>query len=109
MSDLNLLAIALDSISDPILIHDKDFRVLRANSAAADRLGLHDRGLLRQGCYADVVIFDPQTIGDRATFEQPHQLSVGVRDVWINGSRVLDNGVHTGARPGQIVEGPGRQ
>ncbi|MEZ4615759.1 MAG: hypothetical protein R2867_09675 [Caldilineaceae bacterium] len=58
---------------------------------------------------ADVVIFDPATVGDRATFEDPHQLSVGVRDVWINGGRVLSDGVHTGATPGEIVDGPGRR
>jgi N-acyl-D-amino-acid deacylase len=56
-----------------------------------------------------VVIFDPQTIGDRATFEDPHQLSVGVRDVWVNGVSVLRDGAHTGATPGRIVDGPGRR
>lgn len=81
--------------------------VRKMTSSVADRLSLRDRGLLRAGCYADVVIFDPQTIADRATFEQPHQLSVGVRDVWVNGSRVLKNTVHTGATPGQFVRGPG--
>jgi N-acyl-D-aspartate/D-glutamate deacylase len=77
------------------------------SGAVATRLGLYERGLLRQGCYADVVILDPRTIGDRATFEQPHQLSVGVRDVWVNGERVLKDGAHTGATPGRIVAGPG--
>jgi N-acyl-D-aspartate/D-glutamate deacylase len=57
---------------------------------------------------ADVVIFDPATISDRATFEEPHQLSVGVRDVWVNGVRVLKDNEHTGAKPGRIVDGPGR-
>jgi N-acyl-D-amino-acid deacylase len=76
--------------------------------AVAARLGLRQRGLLSQGCYADVVVFDPATIADRATFEDPHQLSVGVRDVWVNGVRVLRDGTHTGATPGRIVEGPGR-
>jgi dihydroorotase/N-acyl-D-amino-acid deacylase len=79
----------------------------KMSGAVATRLGLYERGLLRQGCYADVVILDPQTIGDRATFEQPHQLSVGVRDVWVNGERVLKDGAHTGATPGRIVAGPG--
>ena len=82
--------------------------VRKMSAAVAARLGLRGRGLLREGFFADVVIFDPQTIADRATFEEPHQLSVGVRDVWVNGVRVLDNGVHTDARPGRIVEGPGR-
>jgi N-acyl-D-amino-acid deacylase len=77
--------------------------IRKMSSAVADRLGLRDRGLLRQGIYADVVIFNPETIGDLATFKEPHQLSVGVRDVWVNGTRVIDNGAHTGATPGQIV------
>ncbi len=82
--------------------------VRKMSSAVADRLGLRERGQLRRGFFADVVIFDPETIGDRATFEEPHQLSVGVRDVWVNGSRVIENGAHTGATPGCIVDGPGR-
>ncbi|UCC65387.1 MAG: amidohydrolase family protein, partial [Anaerolineae bacterium] len=81
--------------------------VRKMSSAVADRLGLRERGLLRQGCYADVVIFDPQGVSDLATFEDPHQLSVGVRDVWVNGVRVLKNGAHTGAKPGCVVKGPG--
>ncbi len=82
--------------------------VRKMTSAVADRLGLHDRGILRTGAAADVVIFDPANIGDRATFAEPHQLSVGVRDVWVNGTRVLQNGTHTGATPGRIMNGPGR-
>ncbi|MDQ3249986.1 MAG: D-aminoacylase [Chloroflexota bacterium] len=82
--------------------------IRKMSSAVADRLGLRERGLLRTGLFADVVLFEPATIQDRATFADPHQLSVGVRDVWVNGVRVLDNGIHTGAKPGRIVEGPGR-
>ena len=82
--------------------------VRKMSSALCDRLGLRDRGQLREGFYADVVIFDPETVGDRATFAEPHQLSVGVRDVWINGERVYAKGTHTGALPGRIVSGPGR-
>jgi dihydroorotase/N-acyl-D-amino-acid deacylase len=78
-------------------------------SAVADRLGLHDRGQVRPGMHADVVIFDPATVSDRATFTEPHQLSVGIRDVWVNGQRVLANGEHTGALPGHPVYGPGRR
>ena len=72
-----------------------------------DRLSLRDRGLLREGFLADVVLFDPDSVGDRATFDDPHQLSVGVRDVWVNGVRVLAGGEHTGATPGRFVKGPG--
>ena len=81
--------------------------VRKMTSSVADRLSIGDRGLLREGFHADVVVFDPETIGDRATFEDPHQLSVGVRDVWVNGTRVLDGGRHTGATPGRFVKGPG--
>jgi N-acyl-D-amino-acid deacylase len=82
--------------------------IRKMSSSVASRLGLRERGLLCKGCYADVVIFDPQTVSDRATFKEPHQLSAGVRDVWVNGVQVLDNGTHTGAKPGRIVDGPGR-
>jgi N-acyl-D-aspartate/D-glutamate deacylase len=83
--------------------------IRKMSSAVANRLGLQERGLLRKGFYADVVIFDPETIGDRATFEEPHQLSVGVRDVWVNGAQVLKDGRHTKAKPGQVLAGPGRR
>jgi len=81
--------------------------VRKMSSAVADRLGLRDRGLLRAGMMADVVLFDPATVGDRATFANPHRLSVGVRDVWVNGQRVLRHGEHTGATPGRRLHGPG--
>ena len=81
--------------------------VRKMTSAVATRLSLHDRGLLKPGMFADVVIFDPKTIADRATYEQPKQLSVGVRDVWVNGVQVLRDGKHTGARPGRALRGPG--
>jgi N-acyl-D-aspartate/D-glutamate deacylase len=81
--------------------------VRKMSGAVADRLGLRDRGLLREGMAADVVIFDPATVTDHATFEQPHQLSTGVRDVWVNGTRVVAAGTHTGATPGRFVKGPG--
>jgi dihydroorotase/N-acyl-D-amino-acid deacylase len=77
--------------------------IRKMSSAVADRLGLRDRGLLRAGCYADVVIFDPATVADRATFADSHQLSVGVRDVWVNGARVLRDTQHTGATPGRAL------
>jgi N-acyl-D-amino-acid deacylase len=82
--------------------------VRKMTSAVADRLGLRERGLLRPGCYADVVVFNPATIADQATFEHPHQLATGVRDVWVNGQRVLLSGQHTGATPGRFVAGLGQ-
>ncbi|MGH7699385.1 MAG: N-acyl-D-amino-acid deacylase family protein, partial [Gemmatimonadales bacterium] len=81
--------------------------VRKMSSAVATRLGIRDRGLLRAGFYADVVVFDPATVSDRATFEQPHRLSVGVRHVFVNGVAVVKDGRHTGAKPGRIVRGPG--
>ena len=81
--------------------------VRKASSAVATRLSIHDRGVLKPGLWADIVVFDPATVGDRATFEQPHQLSTGIRDVYVNGVAVVRNGSHTGAKPGRIVRGPG--
>ena len=77
--------------------------VRKMSSAVADRLTLRDRGLLREGLLADVIIFNPDTVIDNATFEDPHQLSTGVRDVWVNGTRVLRDGTHTGAAAGRMV------
>jgi dihydroorotase/N-acyl-D-amino-acid deacylase len=81
--------------------------VRKMSWAVAQSLGVRDRGLLKEGSFADVIIFDPATITDRATFTEPHQLSVGVRDVWVNGVRVLRDGAHTGATPGRALRGPG--
>ena len=81
--------------------------VRKMTSAVANRLFIRDRGQLREGFYADVVIFDPNTIGDRSTFNNPHQLSVGIQYVFVNGTAVIKNGKHTGALPGRIVRGPG--
>ncbi|HEX5604000.1 MAG TPA: D-aminoacylase [Pyrinomonadaceae bacterium] len=82
--------------------------VRRLSSLPATNLGLDHRGFLKPGMFADVVVFDPQTIADRATFESPHQLSVGVKDVFVNGTQVLKDGEHTGARPGRALWGPGK-
>lgn len=82
--------------------------VRRLTSLPATNLGLNHRGLIKPGMFADVVIFDPQTIADRATFENPHQYSVGVRDVFVNGQQVLKDGEHTGAKPGKALWGPGK-
>src|SRR3546814_1495246 len=69
----------------------------------ATNLGLTDRGFLRPGYFADVVIFDPRTIADHSTFEKPHVYATGVRDVLVNGVPVLAGGEHTGAKPGRFV------
>ncbi len=76
----------------------------KTTSSVADRLGLRQRGQIRVGFYADVILFDPETIGERATFEDSHQLSVGVREVRVNGARVLNDGEYTGATPGRYVK-----
>ena len=81
--------------------------VRRMTSAVATRLGLRDRGMLREGMFADIVIFDPATIIDLATPEKPHQVSRGVEQVWVNGVRVLKDGRHTNAKPGRALRGPG--
>ena len=81
--------------------------VRKASSAVATRLSLTDRGVLKMGLKADVIVFDPNTIVDNATFDKPHQLSTGVRDMFVNGVAVLRNGAHTGAKPGVVVRGPG--
>jgi dihydroorotase/N-acyl-D-amino-acid deacylase len=81
--------------------------VRKMSSAVATRLHIKGRGLLKAGFYADVVVFDPETVGDRATYEDPHQLSVGMEHVFVNGIAVIENGRHTGATPGRAVRGPG--
>ena len=82
--------------------------VRRLSSLPATNLGLDHRGFLKPGMFADVVVFDPQTIADRATFENPHQLSVGMQHVFVNGTQVLKGGEHTGAKPGRALWGPGK-
>ena len=77
--------------------------IRRMTSLPASNLGIADRGLLKPGNFADVVIFDPQTIAARATYEKPHQYAVGVIDVFVNGVQVLRDGEHTGAKPGRVV------
>jgi N-acyl-D-amino-acid deacylase len=83
--------------------------IRRLTSLPADTLRIKDRGRLAAGQSADVVLFDPKTIADHATYEKPHQYAVGVRDVWVNGAQVLKNSEHTGAKPGRVVRGPGWQ
>jgi len=81
--------------------------VRKATSQAAIRVGLADRGLLRAGMAADVVVFDPATVKDEATFTQPNRYSTGMRHVFVNGQRVVADGAITAARPGRALRGPG--
>jgi N-acyl-D-amino-acid deacylase len=81
--------------------------VRKMTSAVATRLKIRDRGLLHEGYYADVVVFDPRSVTDHATYEEPHQLSTGVEHVLVNGVAVVRDAVHTGAMPGRAVRGPG--
>ena len=81
--------------------------VRKMSGAVATRLGLRDRGLLREGMFADVVVFDDKTVMDLATPDQPHQISRGVEQVFVNGVQVLRDGQHTGATPGRVLRGPG--
>jgi N-acyl-D-amino-acid deacylase len=81
--------------------------VRKMTSATARRLGIADRGVLAPGMFADIVIFDPATVADRATFENPHQVSTGIVATYVNGVAVWRNGRHTGAKPGRALRGPG--
>ncbi|MBT8074359.1 MAG: D-aminoacylase, partial [Xanthomonadales bacterium] len=81
--------------------------IYRMTGLPAANLKLDQRGLLDPGYYADVVIFDPDTVTDNATFEEPHQLASGMVHVFVNGGQVLEDGEHTGAKPGRFVKGPG--
>ncbi len=83
--------------------------VRKMTSAVASRLSIRDRGLLREGFRADIVVFDPATIADRATFDAPHRTSVGIREVFVNGVAVVLEGKPTGALPGRIIRGPGHR
>ena len=82
--------------------------VRRLSGLPAGNLAIDRRGLLKNGYFADVVIFDPNTIADKATFDKPHQFAVGVRDVFVNGTQVLKNGEHTGKFSGRAIWGPGK-
>jgi N-acyl-D-amino-acid deacylase len=81
--------------------------VRKFSSLPAQRMGLTDRGVLKQGMWADVVIFDPATVRDLATFENPNQLSEGMVYVLVNGVPVIDQDKMTGALPGKVLRGPG--
>jgi N-acyl-D-amino-acid deacylase len=81
--------------------------IRRLTSFPAENLQIRRRGRLEPGYFADVAVFDPATIADRATFEEPHQLAVGMVHVFVNGEQVVRDGQHTGATPGRVVRGPG--
>lgn len=81
--------------------------IRKGTSAVARRLLIKDRGMVTEGSYADVIVFDPNTVADRATFEQPGQLSVGIEQVFVNGKAVVTDGKHTGAKPGKVLRGAG--
>jgi N-acyl-D-amino-acid deacylase len=81
--------------------------IRRLSSLPATNLGIRQRGSLKRGYYADVVVFDPARVQDHATFAKPKQLATGIDDVFINGVQVLRHGQHTGAKPGRFVRGPG--
>jgi N-acyl-D-amino-acid deacylase len=82
--------------------------IRRLSGLPATNLGLDHRGFIKEGMFADVVVFDPATVADRATFEKPHQYAVGVKHVFVNGVQVLKDGEHTGAKPGRALWGPGK-
>jgi len=81
--------------------------VRKMTSLTAQRLSIRDRGLLAEGYFADIAVFDANEIADRATFEDPHQYAVGMKYVLVNGELVVADGSHTGSRPGRILHGPG--
>src|SRR4030095_2533445 len=82
--------------------------VHRLSGLPATNLELDRRGFLKEGMFADVVVFDPASIADRATFEKPHQYAFGVRHVFVNGTQVIKDGEHTGAKPGRALWGVGK-
>ena len=82
--------------------------IRRLSGFPAINLGLDHRGFLKEGMFADVVVFDPATIADRATFDKPHQYAVGMKHVFVNGAQVIKDGEHTGAKPGRALWGPGK-
>jgi N-acyl-D-amino-acid deacylase len=82
--------------------------VRRLSALPATNLGLDHRGFVQDGMFADVVVFDPATIADRATFDKPHQYAVGMKHVFVNGVQVLKDGDHTGAKPGRALAGRGK-
>ena len=81
--------------------------IYKLTTLPATNLKLQKRGALKEGYFADVVVFDANTIQDNATFQEPHQYATGMQHVFVNGEQVLKDGEHTGATPGRFVRGPG--
>jgi N-acyl-D-amino-acid deacylase len=81
--------------------------VRKLSKLPAANLKILKRGTLTTGNYADIIIFDPARVNDKATFDKPHQYAEGMLHVWVNGVQVLNEGNHTGAKPGRFVKGPG--
>lgn len=86
-----------------------EFAIRKLATLPAMTLRVDRRGELKQGYFADVLVFDPDTIADKATFTKPHQYAVGMKHVFVNGGHVIKDGEHTGAKPGRFVKGPGAQ
>jgi N-acyl-D-amino-acid deacylase len=81
--------------------------IRKMTNLPAHILSINKRGLLKEGYYADITIFDPTSIIDKATFEDPHQYAVGINAVLVNGVLVVENGLHNGNKPGRVLRGPG--
>ena len=85
-----------------------ELAIRKMSELPATNLGLDRRGSLKEGYFADVVVFDPKSIADKATYEKSHQYAIGMKHVFVNGTQVLKDGEHTGAKPGKAVHGPGK-
>ena len=81
--------------------------IRKLTSLPAATLRIKERGQLAAGYFADIVVFDPNTIAEHATYEKPHQYATGMKHVWVNGVQVLKDGEHTGQKPGRVIRGPG--
>jgi len=81
--------------------------VRRLAALPTHNLGIEDRGMLKPGYFADIAVFDPAKIQDHATYEKPQVFATGMREVFVNGTEVVRDGIHTGATPGRFVKGPG--
>jgi len=98
------VASALKLPGNARIVWNKAYRDGQATSLAAVNVGIHDRGRISVGAYADLVLFDPETIIDRATPAEPHLTSTGVRRVWVNGASVYESEHTTDARPGRVLK-----